>query len=311
MKLSFQFGFRVTHCYPFGLTMAGISSKAAGKLENKFKFNNASELQHQEFSDGSGLEIYDTQYRNLDPQTARWNQIDPKIEEEQESSSPYVSMGNNPILKNDPLGDVPDCDWCKEALQNFKDNISSAASAVVNTVVTLTSNLKDNIENERTLPQTMAADFLANPLSAITGTGPLKVATLAATSVAGTEIKVLGTIAKESESATKTFETYTKKGPSGEVYSGRTSGKAGPDQNVANRDANHHMNSKGFGKAQLDKSSMNKNAIRGREQQLIDKNGGAKSTGGTSGNAINGISDKNPKKAQYIEAAKKEFDKKN
>ena len=37
------------------------------------------------------------------------------------------------------------------------------------------------------------------------------------------------------------------------------------------------MNDKGFGPAALDKSSTNKDAIRGREQQLIDSNGGAKS----------------------------------
>lgn len=41
---------------------------------------------------------------------------------------------------------------------------------------------------------------------------------------------------------------------------------------------------------------------------MIVQNGGAKSQGGTSGNAINGISDKNPKKDQYMDAAKKEFD---
>lgn len=48
-------------------------------------------------------------------------------------------------------------------------------------------------------------------------------------------------------------------------------------------------------------------AIRGREQQLITANGGAKSNQGTSGNAINGISDKNIKKQPYLDAAKKEF----
>jgi hypothetical protein len=43
---------------------------------------------------------------------------------------------------------------------------------------------------------------------------------------------------------------------------------------------------KGFDAPVLDKSSENADAIRGREQQLIDAHGGAKSAGGTSGNAI-------------------------
>lgn len=106
----------------------------------------------------------------------------------------------------------------------------------------------------------------------------------------------------------KTYQTYTKTNPvTGEVYSGRTSGTGTPLENIATRDASHHMNQKGFGPAVLDSSSSNAAAIRGREQMLIEANGGAKSIGGTSGNAINGIGPKNPKGSYYIQEAIKEF----
>ncbi|WP_394257125.1 hypothetical protein [Vibrio harveyi] len=57
----------------------------------------------------------------------------------------------------------------------------------------------------------------------------------------------------------------------------------------------------------LDVSSTSKAAIRGREQQLIEANGGAQSIGGTSGNAINGISPKKTNRETYINEANKEF----
>lgn len=90
-----------THYYPFGLTIMGISSKAVGKIENKKLYNGI------EFNSDFDLDSYDAFYRNLDPQTGRWWQVDPKIEN-MEAWSPYASMFNNPILKNDPLGDYPD-----------------------------------------------------------------------------------------------------------------------------------------------------------------------------------------------------------
>ena len=112
------------------------------------------------------------------------------------------------------------------------------------------------------------------------------------------------------ESVTKTYQTYIKTNPTtGEVYSGRTSGTGTPAENVRQRDSHHHMNDKGFGPAVLDKSSTNYDAIRGREQMLIDFYGGAKSTGGNSGNAINGIGNKNRKKDTYLNVAEGEFGK--
>ena len=112
----------------------------------------------------------------------------------------------------------------------------------------------------------------------------------------------------EGGTGVRTYQTYTKTNPkTGQVYSGRTSGTGTPAENVRRRDANHHMNDKGFGPAVLDRSSSNSQAIRGREQMLIDHHGGAQSTGGNSGNAINGISSNNKNRDNYINAARGEF----
>ena len=98
-----------THYYPFGLSMSGISSKALsfGNPQNKYKFNGGNELQSNEFSDGSGLEMFDAVNRMYDPQIGRFWQID-ELAEANWEWSPYEFAHNNPILLNDPLGLDPE-----------------------------------------------------------------------------------------------------------------------------------------------------------------------------------------------------------
>jgi RHS repeat-associated protein len=116
------------------------------------------------------------------------------------------------------------------------------------------------------------------------------------------------------------YVTYTKTNPvTAQVYAGRSRGYGTPQQIVAARDAAHHMTAFGFGPAALDRSTLGTlrltsrwfdpayQAIRGREQQLIDSYGGAVSGGGTSGNAIRGVARGNLLGRSYDFAASAAF----
>jgi len=85
--------------------MAGISDKALKTqyAENKYRFNFGSELQNKEFSDGSGLELYDAHRRMYDPQLGRFGQSDP-LADAMPYYSPYSFGSNDPTSHIDPFG---------------------------------------------------------------------------------------------------------------------------------------------------------------------------------------------------------------
>jgi hypothetical protein len=120
------------------------------------------------------------------------------------------------------------------------------------------------------------------------------------------------------------YVTYTKVNPAtGEVYAGRSAGYGTPQAIVAARDAGHHMTALGFGPAVLDQAQVatrpwltrhadpSYQAIRGREQQIIDAMGGSWSDVGRgntmSGNAIRGVAAANTLGRVYHAQATRAF----
>ncbi|MBX2921164.1 MAG: RHS repeat-associated core domain-containing protein [Chitinophagaceae bacterium] len=83
-----------THYYPYGMKMAGISSKAYGSIKNPYQYQG----DYSDFDDETGWNNFEL--RNYDPQTGRFIQQDPY----DQFPSPYTGMGNNPVSNIDEDG---------------------------------------------------------------------------------------------------------------------------------------------------------------------------------------------------------------
>ena len=309
------------NCYPFGLTMAGISDKAIKNqyAENKYRFNDGTELANKEFSDGSGLDIYETEYRGYDPQLGRFWQIDP-LGELNEGWTPYSFANDNPILLNDPLGLLsdsthPDVLPTATVVEHIPqappraqvnsgladvgaqggDPAESTAAAPVNNSSSGSNSTADNKYNDHNIVTDIAYELNKYNLLAkavdlgytiFTGHDSYDQKQTTTQAVAGLVATVpVGRAGEALVTAEEAITVYTSETAEGVVkYVGITN-------NLARREA-EHLAQKGININPL-MTGLSRSDARAVEQALIEMHGLGK-TGGTLLNKINSIATSNP-----------------
>lgn len=267
--------------------MAGISSQAANTLENNKKYNGI------ELENDLEIQTYDAFFRELDPQTARWWQVDPKTEN-MEMWSPYAANYDNPIRYSDPLGDEgQECCWEKiKAFFTINQSLNQAMSVkmgevVKSTLKTMATNAKANWEAENTIVH----DVMAQPISIIDGTAEAKLVGRAL----GLEVKIGKEAAKEGQFIIQKSEKWLaaekklseaaagKKGAGGTDFVVNNKGEAvvipdgatGPSNPNKGTGMSYHGGSGGKG---MDKKTsgvriMDANSNQGRRINYMNKSG--------------------------------------
>jgi RHS repeat-associated protein len=103
------------HYEPFGMTLKGLDYVVNPQQKNQFLFNG------KELDESLDLQLYDYHARQVDPQTGRFNQIDPHAHKYANLSG-YAYVANNPMKFIDPNGkDIVDPKGKKTTYEVNKD----------------------------------------------------------------------------------------------------------------------------------------------------------------------------------------------
>ena len=143
------------HYYAFGLKIAGISSVKLPDA-NEGNINNKNLYNDKELIDEADLNWYDLGYRNYDPQTGRFLQIDP-LTDHFPDYSPYLFAGNDPIASIDLDGLAP-IPGLNGTFANLGEVIVKAAPRVAQTAKTGLTALK--VANIAVKAADIATDFI-------------------------------------------------------------------------------------------------------------------------------------------------------
>jgi RHS repeat-associated protein len=283
-----------THYYPFGLIMAGISSKSfqssspdCGCPGNKKGFN-GNEIQNKEFSDGSGLEMYDFNARTYDQQIGRFIQIDPLSEEgDQESLTPYQFSGNNPSTFNDPDGKCP---WC----------IGFIIGAAVDYATQVTGNLIQGKSLSQSLIQVDGKQILISGAAGALTSGasvfvPKNLVGKVAKEVATTTVDVVESVAKQYNEGSKEgkgfIESVSLKQTASDVVANKVGGKIMDNVNANGiKTAEQKLDRVQRVAANDATSSGRANAVKTAETNVVLANGSKQAASGAAGNTLQATS---------------------